>query len=341
MADDARRPSPDLSAKPEEMDANALLRALERGGRRFGAPGRPDAEPARLGQEPRLAFAARDVAGFRPANGRAPAKATLRSVGLLGPEGPMPLHIIRWTLDRLSQRWHAAGPGEAVADTTFADFVDMLQHRLIAFHHRAWADCRPEVQAERPGGGRVGALVAALAGLGLPAAAPPDAQALRRHAAAIGWQVEGPERLTRVLADLLGAPATLREFAPEWLAAPAEAQTRLGRRHAALGAGAALGPRSFQRQTRVELRLGPLRRDAFEALLPGGQRLEAVRRTARRLLGAGLRADLRLLLAAPDVPPARLGEARLGRLAWLAPPPGRAAGDVRVADFLQPPARAA
>lgn len=334
MADGPRQPQPDLGPRPEAMDAFALLRNLERNGGRFGNAGRPDREPARLGQAVRLAFATADVAGMRPKTDEAPAKVSLASIGLLGPEGPMPLHLTRWVLDRLSQRWYAGDASGAVADTTFAEFADLLQHRMIAFHYRAWADNRPEVQAERPGLGRMGALLGALAGLGLPGIEDGQAPVRLRHAASLGHQVDGPERLTRFLADALAAPVALREFAAHWLDVPPALQTRLGRAHAGLGRGAALGPRSFQRQTRVELRVGPLPRPAFEALLPGQPRLDALRVAARHMVGTGLRTDLRLVLARSDVPAARIGAARLGRTSWLAPTRLRDADDLRLPAFL-------
>jgi type VI secretion system protein ImpH len=341
MADDARQPGADLSAPAAAMDAQALLRALERDGRRFGAAGRPEREPARLGQVARLAFAAADVAAFRPADGASPARVALHSIGLMGPEGPLPLHLTRWVLDRLSQRWHAAGGEGVIADTTFADFADLLQHRMLALHYRAWADARPEVQGERPDDGRIGALVSALAGLGLPGVDDPHAAARRRHAAPLAHQVEGPERTTQVLADALGVPVTLVEFRPNWLELPPPLQTRLGRRHAALGHSAALGPRSFQRQTGIELRLGPLTRPQFDALLPDAPRLAALRRSARHLVGTGLRADLRLVLRRDHVPAAQLGSALLGRTAWLGPRHHGDADDLVLPALLDRPARAA
>ena len=42
---------------------------------------------------------------FRAGAEGSPARVTVNNLGLLGPEGPMPLHLTRWVLDRLSQRW--------------------------------------------------------------------------------------------------------------------------------------------------------------------------------------------------------------------------------------------
>ena len=98
MADDARQSLPDLakSTQPEteplseDFDFFELLRRLERRRGLFGYSGQADREPARLGQHIRLSFSAREVVKFQEADGKAPARITVASLGLLGPEGPMP-----------------------------------------------------------------------------------------------------------------------------------------------------------------------------------------------------------------------------------------------------------
>jgi type VI secretion system protein ImpH len=333
MADDARRTLPDLKPglDPRDMDFFELLRRLEADGRLFGHSGRPEREPARLGQQVRLGFATRSVAGFTPEGERRPARVEQAVIGLLGPEGPLPLHLTRWVLDRLSQRWFAGGAEGATTDSTFVDFANMAQHRMIALYYRAWADNRPEVQAERMAGGRLGAALAALAGTGLTGAPGGDAAlggAMRRQATTLGHQVQGPERLTRVLADYLGVPVRLREFVGVWTEIPEPLQTRLGTAHAGLGRGAVIGPRSFQRQNRIELVLGPLTLGQYERFLPGAEGLAGLRRAVRAVIGDGLAVDVRPVLAGAEVPQARIGEARLGRTAWLSPRRRRDAPDL-------------
>lgn len=337
MADDARQSRPDLTdplegIPPEAMDFFELLRRLERGGLGFARGGRPGDEPARLGQQVRMAFAVQDVARWRPATDRAPAEVRVVNFGLLGPEGPMPLHLTRWVFDRLSQRWFSQGDAEAVRDTTFVDFANLLQHRMIGLYYRAWADSRPEVQVERAAGGRVAGMLGALAGMGLPGTrADADLDALKlRHATSLGHLIDGPERLTRLLADALGVRVSLAEFVGVWMPVPARLQTRLGGPLAQLGRTATVGARSFQRQTRVELRLGPLTRAQFARLSPGGAALERVRRIARHVVGEALDLDLRLILARGEIPDARLGAAQLGRNGWLAHRRADDAADLRL-----------
>ena len=168
MADDARQSLPDLDkvglARPRAVRGVRLLRAVAparatKSGL-FGHSGRPDREPARLGQHVRLSFCRQDVVEFREAGDKAPARVTVANLGLLGPEGPMPLHLTRWVLDRLSQRWFTGADAHQTSDTTFVDFVNILQHRMIALYYRAWADAHPAVQVERAVGGRVRAMLA-------------------------------------------------------------------------------------------------------------------------------------------------------------------------------------
>ena len=92
MADDARQSLPDLALPdPEQAEALSaafdffeLLRRLERRGGLFGHSGRPDREPARLGQHVRLAFSVQDVVEFLEPTDKAPARVTVANLGLLG-----------------------------------------------------------------------------------------------------------------------------------------------------------------------------------------------------------------------------------------------------------------
>ncbi len=324
MADDARQSLPDLGAitlPDDTYDFFELLRQLEGDGRLFGHSGRPDHEPARLGQHVRLDFALSDVVAFRRAADNAPARVTVANLGLMGPEGPLPLHLTRWVLDRLSQRWFAGAAARETSDTTFVDFANILQHRMIALFYRAWADAHPAVQVERKVGGRVRSMLETLSGIGLPGMVGPKSSELYtvklRQAPALAHQVEGPERLTRFLAEALNVAVQLKEFVGVWTAVPAKLQTQLGGAYAALCRGATIGPRIFQRQSRIELRVGPVGLADYEAFLPGGKRLELLRTAVRELVGDVLDVDVRIVLAREEIPVAKLGTARLARTTWL------------------------
>ena len=340
MADDARQSLPDLGGPAAPLstgfDFFELLRQLERReSGRFGHSGRPEREPARLGQHVRLTFAVDDVVTFRDGAEGSPARVTVNNLGLLGPEGPMPLHLTRWVLDRLSQRWFTGADAEQTSDTTFVDFVNILQHRMIALYYRAWADAHPAVQVERGVGGRVRSMLQAMGGIGLPETrndAHPELDRVKMaQAASLASQVDGPEKLTGFVAEAFSVPVELKEFVATWIAVPKPLQSRLGGSYARLGQSATIGPRTFTRQSRVELRLGPLDLETFLTFLPGGPRLRLLGRAVRDLVGEWLDVDVRLVLRKEDVPSARLGSALLGRTAWLAPPDERGdAEDLRM-----------
>ncbi len=338
MANDAGQPRPDLTGDvpaPESMGFFELLRRLERDQLRFGRAGGPSREPARLGQRARLTFGTRDVAGFHSG---APPRVDVEVLGLLGPEGALPLHITRWVLSRLSDRWFTEG-SDAASDTTFLDFCNLLQHRMMALYWRAWADARPEVQIEREAAGRVRALVEALAGVALPGTKPkgPDAQTRLklRHATSLGRQVTSVERLTGYLGDVLEAPVSLVEFLGTWTQIPPRLQSRLGCDHARLGRSAVVGARSFQRQTLVELRVGPLPLPRFIEFLSDPALTARLRHAIRHAMGREMEFNLRLVLAKDDIPDARLGQCQLGRTTWLSPKRERDADDLRLYHIAQ------
>lgn len=325
MAHDGRQPPPDLDQEiglSASYDFFELLRRLERrGGARFGHSGRIDRDPARIGQQIRLGFAVQDVVAFDDGTDNAPARVTIANLGLMGPEGPMPLHMTRWVLDRLSQRWFAGADALQTSDTTFVDFVNILQHRVISLFYRAWADAHPAVQVERAVGGRVLAMLEAMAGIGMPGVhndANPELDAVRlRQAASLANQVDGPERLTLFLAEAFGIRVELNEFVASWMTVPMPLQSRVGRDYAELGRSATIGPRTFSRQNRIQLRLGPLGLAEYNAFLPGGGRLAILKRAIRDLIGESLDVDVCLVLATGEVPPVKIGSVQLGRTTWL------------------------
>lgn len=341
MADAPRQPRPDLTGDldtPESMGFFELLRRLETTGHRFGRSGGPSREPARLGQRVRLSMATRDVAGFRPGTDTRPAEVDVEVLGLFGPEGALPLHLTRWVMARLSDRWFAGNDDRETSDTAFLDFANMLQHRLLALYWRAWADPRPEVQTELTEGGRVVALIGALAGIGLPGAGATEDDGgvegdhlRRRHATALGVAVNQPERLTHYVADVIGAPVVLREFVGEWLDIPVHLQTRLGREHCGLGRSAVVGGRSFQRQGRAELRIGPVGLQTYLAIASDSALRRRVARAVRFASGCSIDFDLRPVLARAAIPDPRIGACRLGLSTWISPRRTRDADDLRLA----------
>jgi type VI secretion system protein ImpH len=257
-------------------------------------------------------------------------------IGLLGPEGPMPLHLTRWVMNRLSNRWFGGAAGGATSDTTFLDFANLLQHRMMALYWRAWADARPDIAVVHGTGGRVSAMARALAGLGLPKTETGDRRIdgpKLHHATSLVQEAQAPERLTTFLETVLGLPVRLEEFVGAWVDVPEHLQTRLGRAHAGLGTAAVAGARVFDRASRAEIRIGPLAWDQFIDFLDDPGRWGRLRHAVIFASGKDLHFSLRLVLGKGEARPARLGEARLGRTAWLSPDPAQEADDLCFSDI--------
>ena len=335
MAVNTRQSRDDLAALAQQAartDFFQLLRRIEElDGRRFGRGGGPDDEPARLGQHIRLSFATSDVVGMET---DPQTSVDVNVLGLLGPEGPMPLYLTRWVMSRLSNRWFAGDTDGVTSDTAFKDLANTLQHRMIALYWRAWADARAEIHVSHPDGGPTMAILRSLAGLGLPDTQDPEQDAAKlRHATTLAQHINSPERLTSYLSDVIGAPVHLQEFIGNWVDIPAPLQSSLGGNYSALGETTVVGARSFTRQNQSELRLGPLSRAQFLELLDDPDKRAALRHAILFAAGHDVAFDVRLVLAGSEIPAARLGDCRLGATAWIQPIRTRDADDLVLHDL--------
>ena len=84
-----------------------------------------------------------------------PPRLGVRFLGLLGPQGPMPLHFTEYVRDRLQHH----------GDRALAHFLDLFHHRLLSLFYRAWAQAQPVVHRDRPQDNRYAAWLRAAAGL--------------------------------------------------------------------------------------------------------------------------------------------------------------------------------
>lgn len=311
-----------------------LLRRLETTEQRFGRSGGPKDEPARLAQAVRLSFATRDVEGIEWDQDSDCLRVEQHVLGLLGPEGPMPLHMTRWVMNRLSNRWFGSGEKDASSDKAFLNFCNMLQHRLISLYWRAWADARMDIQYSFDTGGKVGAVFATLAGVGLPGKPgqlPESLAEKLRHGTSLANETQGVARLTGLLQDILKAPVQMKEFIGTWRDIPQPLQSRLGKDFARLGGNLVVGRRVFGRQDRVELRVGPLSLDKFTALFSDTQTISSLRHAIIFAAGLQTEFDLRLVLDKTEIPKAQLGSCQLSRTTWLNPDQDKNPDDLRLA----------
>jgi type VI secretion system protein ImpH len=303
-----------LEAQPERHDFYQTLRRFEcrhADRPRWGRSLRPMEEPLRFGQDPDLAFPPAPIASYEPAGRRARARLAIRVFGLLGPNGPLPLHLTEYTRDRLR---HASDP-------TLMRFLEMLSHRFVALFYRAWAQSQPVVQADRPDDDAFRTYLGALAGIAPQALRDRDAVPDRAKLAVAAWLGRSPksaEGLTALLHGYFRVPVRIIEYVSHWLELAPRDRTTLGGANAVLGREAVLGARVPDRQGKFRLVIGPLDYATYQAFLPGGRLLLPLRDWIRNYIGFELAWDLRLILKADQVPAVALGGAgRLGLTSWL------------------------
>lgn len=304
----------ELAEAPYRFDFYQTLRRLEclsPGKPRWGQALRPVDEPVRLGQEPDLAFAPAPLASFDDGQGKRPPRLRVRLFGLLGPNGPLPLHVTEYARERLRN----------AADPTFSRFLDVFHHRFLALFYRAWAQAQPHVNRDRPGTDRFAAYVGAFFGVCPPVCRNRDGVpdvAKFFHVGALVRQVRNPEGLAAILRHFFRVSAEIEEFVGHWLPLGDRERTYLKRDGAVLGSGAVLGRRVWDRQHKFRIRLGPLTLKQYESLLPGGVPLRQLVDWVRLYLCFELEWDVRLRLRKSEVPALRLGAGkRLGWTTWL------------------------
>jgi type VI secretion system protein ImpH len=210
-------------------------------------------------------------------------------------------------------------------DRTLADFLDLINHRLISLFYRAWEKHHVIVARER-GGDDVCHLFA-LIGLGI---APlrnrhsfPDI-ALLRYAGIFAQRRRPAVVLEALLGDVFGLPIAVEQFVPHWLELEPSDCSTIGAAGAnnALGISMVLGDRVLDEQGSIRVRLGPLSLAQFQSFLPGGAGFRRLTELVRLFVDAELDFDVQLVLKAAEVPDCRLASdpgqgARLGRFAWL------------------------
>ncbi len=305
-----------LEEKPYAYDFFQVLRRIEclyPEKPRLGEALRPLDEPLRLAQEPSMAFAPSTLSSFSPPAERRPARLEQRFFGLLGPNGPLPLHLTDYARERIL---HSGDP-------TFSRFLDVFDHRFLLLFYRAWAQAQPTRSLDRPREDRFAVYVGSV--LGLAGAKVRNRDEVNDSAklyfcGLLARHVRNRDGLAALLTGFFRVPVRVEEFVGHWLQLPPFERTRLGAEGlgARLGSGAVLGASVWDRQHKFRLWLGPLTLAQYESFLPGGTALARLVAWVRQYLCFELDWDARLILKRDQVPQTRLGQfGRLGWTSWL------------------------
>jgi type VI secretion system protein ImpH len=307
----------ELQEEPWAFDFYQTLRRIEclhPTQPRLGKAPRPADEPIRLAQEPSLAFAPASFASCEADNEGLPPRLEQRILGLLGPNGPLPLHLTEHALNRMLHN----------GDKTFARFLDVFHHRMLLLFYRAWADAQPTVAADRADEDRFAFYLGALGGWSTSDAQVADAvprAAKNYFAGHFARPQRNAEALASMLSEYFGLPASVEEFPVSWLALPEDQRSALGgppREGIALGRGTVLGEHVCDVQSKFRIRLGPMDIERYESFLPSGEKLAVLVDWVRSWVGFEFEWEVVLVLQRAEVSGIQLGrEGRLGWTSWL------------------------
>ena len=276
---------------------------------RIGHGTRSADDPIQFGQEPSLAFASSTLHSYQRPNILGQRRLMVNFFGLLGPQGPLPLHLTEYIHDRELNHY----------DHTLARFLDIFNHRMISLFYRAWACNRQTVSHDRPHEDRFSNFIGSLIGIGTDALRNRDDvpdMAKLHFSGHLACQTRHAEGLRVILQQYFGIPVTIQEFIGQWITLPEMYRCRLGQSldTGSLGVNTVVGSQVWDCQQKFKIALGPMSLKDYERMLPGGKSFAQLKSWVRNYAGDALNWELQLILKASEVPSVRLGE--VGRLGW-------------------------
>lgn len=242
---------------------------------------------------------------------RGPARMSVNFMGLTGPLGLLPHHYTLLIADRKRARDNALG-----------EFFDLFHHRMLSLFYRAWEKHQFTVVYEQGEEDPLTVHLRDLTGVGLEHSRgnlPFPSDTLLFYAGLLGPQQRGAQALEQLLSDFLDAPVEVEQFVGRWYPLPRGDQCELGDDESPsnrLGLGAVAGDEIWDSQTCVRVRVGPVSRERYDALLPGGRDHAAVRSLTRFFSHDQFDFELRLVLDREEVPGLVLGDDEDQPLGW-------------------------
>lgn len=322
-----------LQESPWAFDFFQALRLLENGavpgvrGRPIGGDHDARSEVVRLRGAPSLGFPPNIIDSMElrrsPVAGQAmSAELAVAGLGMLGACGPLPHHYTEYVFERLSQR-----------DRSLRDFVDVLQHRSLAFYYCAWRKyrlpfafeaARREAQTDD-----VTAMLCGLVGLGDAGMRERLAEGADRWLYFAGLFANGQRTaagLESMLSEVTGSGAVVQEFVGHWQPLLTEERSRLGGRsndesRNSLGSSLILGERCWDMLAGVRVRIGPIDARRLADFSAQTGRFHWLGDLVKSYLGPGRNFKLVCVVDSATVRPAGLGgpsSAQLGAASWLA-----------------------
>lgn len=267
-------------------------------------------------------------------------------MGFLGVNGVLPN---RYTEDVAAQMQERKTHGGRA-------FFDIFSNRIMALHYQAWAKYRVRQRADAGATDPLLPMQLALAGVRARGAPAPRGAVISAegiatasastsagsasastsastaasdiaddalcdevpayYAAMLRHRPMSACALAGVLTDYFDLPFEVVQFVGKWENLEQSELCLLGKQNCLLGQGIILGPRSWERSSCVELRIGPLSREQFDDFFPGAPGIRALKALMLLVSAPAIDFDVRLVLRAADVKPIVLGDPINSRLGW-------------------------
>jgi type VI secretion system protein ImpH len=236
------------------------------------------------------------------------------------------------------------------------DWLDLFNHRLVSFFYRAWEKYRFVLPYERgefehPESDPFTRCLSSLVGLGTPhlqgrlsitggepvaswgdrrALAQIEDMALLYYSGMFAHRPRCAVSLEAILRDYFAIDVQVRQFQGQWLSLEPSCQSRLGNGggNNKLGVSTVIGEKVWEIQSKIRIRVGPLRYDRFVHFMPNlrdvarGNAFFLMTHLVRLYLGPSLDFDVQVILLAEEVPECRLSDGEsdgplLGWNTWL------------------------
>ena len=292
----------------EDVDFFDLLRRLEQAEPakpRIGTSAAAFEDFVALQQEPHIDHSDRNVTHIaKTAEGRTVVRS--RFLGLLGPQGALPLHTT-----------YEAVHWETMRDPAFARFLDVFNHRFQQLFYRAWANARPVVQADRPKDNQFLTYIGSAIGIGTPSLQSRDT--LHDHtklalAGLLAPAVKSAARIETMLEWLFRANVTVQQCIGTWLPLETEDQASLAPGRCQIGIDSLIGKSAFGLSEKFRIRIEVRDLREFEMFLPDGAYFQPLADAVRFYLGNLYIYDVEIGLASSKTQSLQLGQ--FGRLGW-------------------------
>jgi type VI secretion system protein ImpH len=367
LREEARTVEDRLFDEPYSFDFFQAVRILERWApdrRPVGRGGPALSEIVRFRAHLALTFPPSSIYDLQGPSESLPLPAmTVSFLGLTGPSGVLPRHYTELLL-RLAKE--AKGPEK----NALRDWYDLFNHRLISLFYRAWEKYRFYIAYERGDYKRGDQLdpfthcLFSFIGLGevplrnrlrVVTGWPENEREPQRILAGIpdlallhysGFLAHRPRcalSLEALLEDYFQLPIRIQQFQGQWLVLDRANQSRMGGAggNNQLGVNLVAGERVWDVQSKIRVRMGPLRYGQFTEFLPDyspvAQRKAffVLAHVVRLYVGPELDFDVQLVLGKEEVPECELtadaaGGPLLGWNTWIRSQPPREDADQAV-----------